>query len=120
MLLGGWIESMYIATQLLYYPSNPDAEVVEKIAEQKYTISALLTFLKNFYDDPDVVYYTRKLHLLKNYFDSFEISFEKDDLEIDTIKKVLRATSTKSTITPEILNAIRDHVARIRTEMVTP
>ena len=120
MVMGGWVEAMFIATQLVYNPVNPDAEVVQKIAEQKYTITSLLSFMKNYYDDPVVVYYTKKMKFLKNYFDTFEIYFVKGDLEIDTAKQVLRSSGAKMTITVETLNKIRDYVAKLRTEMVTP
>jgi hypothetical protein len=120
MVLGGWVEAMYIATQLLYDPAKPDPEVVQKIAEQKYTLTTLLSFEKNYYDDPVVVYYTKKLKYLKNYFDSFDIYFKKGDLEIDTVKQVFRSSGSEMTVTVETLNKIRDYVAKLRTEMVTP
>jgi hypothetical protein len=117
MVMGGWVEAMYLATQLVYDPLNPDPEVVERIAEQKYTLTSLLSFMKNYYDDPVVVYYTKKLKFLKNYFDSFDIYFEKGDLEIDTVKQVLRSSGTKMTVSVETLNKIRDYIAKLRTEM---
>jgi hypothetical protein len=120
MLMGGWVEAMYIATQLVYNPEKPDPEVVEKIAEQKYTLTSLLSFMKNYYDDPVVVYYTKKLKYLKNFFDTFDIYFEKDDLEIDTSRQVLLSSGTKMTITLDTLNRIREYILRLRTEMVTP
>lgn len=117
MVMGGWVEAMYIATQLVYNPSDPDAVVVQKIAEQKYTLTSLLSFMKNYYDDPVVVYYTKKLKHLKKYFDTFDIYFEKNDLEIDTIKQVFRSSGARMTVTVETLNKIRDYVASLRTEM---
>jgi hypothetical protein len=120
MIMGGWVEALYIATQLAYDPLKPDPEVVQKIAEQKYTLTTLLSFMKNYYDDPVVVYYTKKLKYLKNYFDSFDIYFKKGDLEIDMSKKVFRSSGSEMTVTVETLNKIRDYVARLRTEMVTP
>ncbi len=120
MVLGGWVEAMYIATQLVYDPAKPDPEVIQKIAEQKYTLTTLLSFLKNYYDDPVVVYYSKKLKHLKHYFDTFEIYFKKDDLEIDRTKQVFRASGSEMTITVENLNNIKDYVAKLRTEMVTP
>lgn len=120
MVMAGWIEAMYIATQLTYNPDKPDPQVVEKIAEQKYTLSSLLSFMKNYYDDPIVVYYTKKLKFLNNYFDTFEIYFRKGDLEIDTIKQVLRSTGSEMTVTVKTLNDIRDYIKKLRTEIVTP
>jgi hypothetical protein len=120
MIMGGWVEAMYIATQLVYDPAKPAPEVVQKIAEQKYTLTTLLSFLKNYYNDPVVVYYSKKLKFLKNYFDSFEIYFKKGDLEIDTAKQIFRSTGSEMTVTVETLNNIRDYVSRLRTEMVSP
>ena len=120
MIMGGWVEAMFISTQLVYNPQKPDPEVIQRIAEQKYTLTTLLSFLKNYYDDPVVVYYSKKLKYLKNYFDSFDIYFKKGDLEIDTAKQVFRSTGSKMTVTVETLNKIRDYVSKLRTEMVTP
>jgi len=120
MVMGGWVEAMFIATQLVYDPENPDPEVIQKIAEQKYTLTSLLSFMKNYYDDPVVVYYTKKLKYLKNFFDTFEIYFEKGDLEIDTTKQVLRSSGVKMTITIDTLNRISEYISRLRAEMVTP
>jgi hypothetical protein len=120
MLMGGWVEALYITTQLLYNPENPDKEVVEKIAQQKYTLTSLLGFMRNYYDDPVVVYYTKKLIFLKRYFDTFDIYFKIGDLEIDTTRKVLRASGSELTVTLETLNNIKEYVNKLRTEMVTP
>jgi hypothetical protein len=120
IILGGWVEALYIATQAVYDPLNPDPEVVQKIAEQKYTLTALLSFLKNYYDDPVVVYYTKKLLFLKRYFDTFDIYFKKDDLEIDKNKQIFRSSGSAMTITVETLNQIRDYAVKLRTEIVTP
>lgn len=120
MVMGGWVEAVFIATQLVYNPEKPDSEVIQKIAQQKYTLTTLLSFLKNYYDDPVVVYYSKKLKYLKNYFDSFDIYFEKDDLEIDTVNQVFRSSGARMNVTIETLNKIKDYVAKLRTEMVTP
>lgn len=120
IIMGGWIEAMYIATQLVYNPAKPDPEVVQKIAEQKYTLNSLLSLIKNYYDDPVVVYYSKKLKYLNNYFDSIEIYFKKGDLEIDTVKQVFRASGSEMNVNVETLNKIRNYVASLRAEMITP
>ena len=120
MLMGGWIEALYITTQLLFNPENPDKEVVEKIAHQKYTLNSLISFMRNFYDDPIVVYYTKKLIYLRRMYDTFDIYFKKGDLEIDTSRKILLASRSQITISLETLENIRDYTSKLRTEIVTP
>lgn len=118
MVIGGWVEAMYIATQFVYDPENPDPEVIQRIAEQKYTLNSLLSFVKNYYDDPVVVYYSKKLKYLNNYFDSFNIYFKKGDLEIDTTRQVFRASGSEMDVTVETLNKIRDYISALRAEMI--
>jgi hypothetical protein len=120
MVMGGWVEAMIKEKQLVYDTENPDPEVIQKIAQQKYTLTTLLSFLKNYYDDPVVVYYSKKLKYLNNYFDTFDIYFKKGDLEIDTAKQVFRSSGAKMNVTVETLNEIRDYIQKLRTEMVTP
>jgi hypothetical protein len=119
MVIGGWVEAMYIATQFVYDPQNPDPEVIQRIAEQKYTLNSLLSFVKNYYDDPVVVYYSKKLKYLNNYFDSFNIYFKKGDLEIDTARQVFRASGSEMDVTVDILNKIRDYISALRAEIIS-
>lgn len=117
MLMGGWIEAMYLATQLTYDPANPDPQVVGKLAEQKYSLISLLSFMKNYYDDPMVVFYTKKLKYLNRWFNTFEIYYQPGDVRIDTVRQVITTTGTEMTVTVGTLNEIRDYVARLRAEI---
>lgn len=117
MLMGGWIEAMYLATQLAYDPANPDPQVVGKLAEQKYSLISLLSFMKNYYDDPMVVFYTKKLKYLNRWFDTFEIYYQPGDVSIDTLRQVITTTGTEMTVTVGTLNEIRDYVAKLRAEI---
>jgi hypothetical protein len=120
MLMGGWVEALYLTTQLLYDPEKPDVEVIEKIAQQKYTLTSLLGFMKNYYDDPMVVFYTKKLIFLRRYFDKFDIYYKKGDLEINVARQMLLASGSSTTATIETLTQIRDYLAKLRGEMVMP
>ncbi|HQK71987.1 MAG TPA: hypothetical protein PL101_12845, partial [Bacteroidales bacterium] len=73
-----------------------------------------------YYDDPVVVYYTKKLIYLRRFYDTFDIYFKKGDLEIDTTRKVLLASGSETNVTLETLLKIRDYVNKLRTEIVTP
>ncbi len=49
---GGWIESLYIATSLAKYSDK--SPVVERLADQKYTLDNLIEFLKKYESDANV------------------------------------------------------------------
>lgn len=46
VVAGGWIESLYIATNLAKYEEN--SPVVERLADQKYTLDNLIEFLRKY------------------------------------------------------------------------
>jgi hypothetical protein len=52
VVAGGWIESMYIATKLAKYEDQ--SPVIDRLADQKYTLENLLEFLKKHESDPNV------------------------------------------------------------------
>jgi hypothetical protein len=118
MLMGGWIEAMYLASQLAYDPETPDPQVVGKLAEQKYSLNSLLSFMKNYYDDPMVVFYTKKLKYLNRWFDTFDIYYQPGDVSVDTVRQVIITSGTEMNVTVETLNEIRDYVANLRAEVV--
>lgn len=118
MMMAGWIESMYLATQLAYNSSNPDPLVVEKIAQQKYSLISLLSYMKNYYDDPMVVFYTKKLKYLNRWFDTFDIYYKKGDVTVDTTRKVIKTTGSEINVTVGTLNQIRDYIAHLRNEII--
>jgi hypothetical protein len=52
VVAGGWIESLYIATSLAKYDAK--SLVVERLADQKYTLDNLIEFLKKYESDSNV------------------------------------------------------------------
>lgn len=52
LVAGGWIESLFIATNLFKYQEK--SPVVERLADQKYTLDNLVGFLKKYEADADV------------------------------------------------------------------
>ena len=52
VVAGGWIESLFIATSLTKYAEN--SPVVERLADQKYTLDNLIEFLKKYESDEHV------------------------------------------------------------------
>ena len=88
-----------------------------KIAEQKYSLISLLSFMKNYYSDPMVVFYTKKLKYLNRWFDTFDIYYQPGDITVDTLRQVITTTGTEMTVTVDTLDEIRDYVAKLRAEI---
>lgn len=52
VVAGGWIESIFIATNLAKYEEK--SPIIERLADQKYTLENLIEFLKKHEKDPNV------------------------------------------------------------------
>lgn len=117
ILTGGWVEAMYIATWF-YNPENPDKDLIDQIALQKYSLNRLVTHLGNLHEEPDVAKYLLMLRQLKNVYDRFEIYYEMNDVKIDTLKKEIQTNGTTTNIQPADLDEIKHIVQVIRSQIV--
>lgn len=52
VVAGGWIESLYIATNLAKFEEG--SPIIERLADQKYTLDNLIEFLKKYESDANV------------------------------------------------------------------
>jgi hypothetical protein len=69
IVLGGWVEAIYIATHMVKF-SDKDLELIERIADQKYSIGNLIDMLdKQKADRP----YLAKIRDLKSSFDQLNV-----------------------------------------------
>jgi predicted CopG family antitoxin len=98
IIMGGWIEAIYIATNVVTESRNPD--VIERLLDQKYSLNNLLIMLKDYSDNEVVSEYTEKLQKLRKLFDTvvidipagFEEKTKEDKVLVDQwlmgIKKI--------------------------------
>ena len=115
--MGGWIESMYIATRIL--EMDPDnIALQEKIAEQKYSLNSLIALMNNYHSDLDLAEYLLMLKNLRRTYDEFEIYYNKGDVEVDTSNKVISAGNYFLNITQEQIGEIHSKVGHLRTLIV--
>ena len=111
VVAGGWLESIYIAINLAKYKA--DSPVVERLADQKYTLENLIEFLKKHEADPNVM-------SVKGDFESLLVEFNKmgeQDAKPLKVKEEKATTLTggkQLVITEEVYNAITGKIKSIR------
>jgi len=116
IMLGGWMEALYIAINIACDDVN-NAEIVERIAVQKYSLNSLISLLSNNRDDIIVAKYFLMLKMLKKSFDKIQVHFG-DGVNLDTVNKVISANNINVDITPEIMHEMREIVNSIRNEII--
>lgn len=76
IIVGGWIEALYIATNLTK-KQNTDLELINRIAEQKYSLVNLVDLLKKYPEDKIAREYLSRLILLQKEFNKLTVN-DKD------------------------------------------
>ena len=111
VIVGGWIESMNLVTNMVkkFKTDNP---AVDRIAEQKYTLDNLLGYLDKYKTDENVAAVTGQLIELKGIYDQLKEESTSGTVSAKGGKKVLGG-GTKITITEDQFKAISKKVKGI-------
>ena len=116
IVLGGWIESLYIMTQLGQYEEG--SVLMSRITDQKYTLENLYGFMQDYEQDADVMEMMQTLEAIDEVFlglnesigDEFSNSKEQDVQLMDGGPEVY--------MTEEDFNELKKRVAELRTKIV--
>lgn len=117
IVMGGWIEALYIANKILEYNSN-NIEILDRIAEQKYSLNSLISLMNNYQDDTYIAESIAQLKKLKQSFDKFDIYYNQKGFQIDTINKTFFTEGYESGLTMDLASEINQLIIEIRNGFV--
>jgi hypothetical protein len=119
VLVGGWMEGLYIATQLVDVKEFNGNKLVGRIIDQKLSIQVLLNLLEGNKENPAIGDLIVQMSQLKLIFDKINISTKPIKTEID---KSTNVTILKSEVTTDMSPAtfaeLTTIVAKIRGSFV--
>jgi hypothetical protein len=117
VLAGGWVESMYFATNVAN--STKSEEVIKRIGEQKKTIENLIKLLSPYYNNSEFTSFIDSLIDLASVFDNIKFIYIYDKPTTDVENKITTINSkTEVSITEEQLKTITEKIAKIRNSIV--
>jgi hypothetical protein len=113
IIFGGWIETLYLATNILD-PESPQDDMVKLIVEQRYSVKNLLALLEQFSDEKRVQDFLPDLKELNEKFN--EVGQQKSGKAKLISKKGKAVIGNKVTLNvpPNILNDVKTINDRIR------
>lgn len=118
MMLGGWTESLYIASQS-YIRSPDNFNLLERIAEQKYSLNYLINSLNHYQDDPVLLQYNLMLKNLKRSYDNIRIAYNKGAVRVDTVTKTITANEYHLETSRRTILEIASKIQSIRSRLVS-
>jgi DNA-directed RNA polymerase subunit F len=118
VLVGGWIEGLYIAVQVAKTTEN-NSELVERIIDQRLSLETALNYLEQYNDKDDIKSLIEELNSLKSIYDEVQISASKIEPVTDEETKVTTLKSTtETTISPEVFDRLCEKAISFRNEII--
>ena len=119
VLVGGWIEGLYISTQLVDMNDFNGNKLVSRIIDQKLSIDILRDLLKKSTGDPAVDELMVQVTKLKAVFDKIKIDTTPVKTEYDQASNTtVLKSEIKTDMTPAIFQELSITVAEIRNSFV--
>ncbi len=116
VMVGGWIEGLYIATQLVNDKPIEGSKIVDRIVDQKLSLDMVMKLLESNKNNEDVSGIISEMNDLKITYDKIIIKSSKIEPEVDEKTKVTTLKSTSSSnVTEEMIVELRNKIKNIRT-----
>ena len=125
VLVGGWIEGLYIATQLIGDEPIQNNKLADRTLEQKLSFNIVQRMLEDNrmnakqQENEDIVSLIAQLQDLKKVFDKVKIESTQIEVEPNNETNVTTLKSqNKITVTPEAFKELQETVKNLRTEFI--
>lgn len=119
VLVGGWMEGLYIATELVNRGTFEDNKLVVRIVDQKLSLEIVMKLLEQNQSNPDVAGLIEEINELKVIFDQIKIEtsviepVHDQETNVTTLK-----SKSQSNLTPELFIELSEKVRSLRNTFV--
>ena len=120
VLAGGWIEGLYIATNLVNENDLEDNKLVERIVDQKLSLDIMVNLLESSPEDADAQAVLEDVEALKTIFDKITINqgevtaVEDPETNVTTLK-----SESSIKITNRVFTELKTKVIEIRNSYIS-
>lgn len=120
VLVGGWIEGLYIATNLVNENSLKNNKLVERIVDQKLSLDIMLKLLEETPDDADAMAVLEDVKSLKTIFDKITIK-QGEVTAVEDLETNITTLESESSIdiSPGVFKDLKSKVIEIRTSYIS-
>ncbi|MBU0765864.1 MAG: hypothetical protein KJ607_13650 [Bacteroidetes bacterium] len=119
ILVGGWVEGLYIATQIAK-ATEQNSELIERIVDQRLSLATLISLLEEYEeDDENVASLLPNLREMKGIYDKVQISSSGVEVKTDEQSgKTTISSKSESSISPEIFEELCVKSESLRNKIV--
>jgi len=119
ILVGGWVEGLYIATTLVEDFKSTDNELVARIIDQKLSLNTVINLLNQNKDNPDIKTVMEDINAIKLIYEQVQISVSGVEAIPDKKSGVTTLRSKNvSSVSPEVFSKLKSKVSEIRNKYI--
>jgi hypothetical protein len=121
VLVGGWVEGLYIATKLTNGSLDNNPRLIDRIVYQKLSLQTVLSLLENHQGNEDIGYLKGRMDELKVIFDQIRI-VTTSKVEAETIPEkqmTIIRSEAETFMSNEVFEQLVNKVNEIRSEFVS-
>ncbi|MCU4164919.1 hypothetical protein [Carboxylicivirga caseinilyticus] len=121
VLVGGWVEGLYLATRLTNGSLENNKRLIERIIYQKLSLYTVINLMEEYKSNEDIAYLLDKVNELKVIFDQVKIvNTSKVEADTDEANKVTTIKAESETyISKDVFEKLLEKVEEIRTEFIS-
>ncbi len=121
VLAGGWIEGLYLATQLSRDNMENNQRLIDRIIYQKLSLYTLLNMMESYDQDPHISQLIDKFKQLRVIFDDIKIVNTSDvEATTDVERRVTTIKAQSETyMEPAVFKDLCEKVEELRTDFVS-
>lgn len=119
VLTGGWLEGLYISTQLIDMKDFNGNKLVGRIIDQKLSVNILIDLLESSKGHPAIDELTTQVKKVKVIFDKITIKTSPVRPEYDQATNVtVLKSEVQADLTPEVFKELSSAVSEIRSNLI--
>jgi len=118
VLAGGWVESMHLVMDQVG-PFDPSAPLVQRVAEQKFSLEHLIDLMTVYGEDPNVAPVRDRLIALRDIYDQLPLQRTAHAGKSASGRMVL-GDDLRVQLTAERFDQLREAVEALRSDLVQP
>jgi hypothetical protein len=119
VLTGGWLEGLYISTQLIDMKDFNGNKLVGRIIDQKLSVDILIDLLESSKGHPAIDELITQVNKVKVVFDKINLTTSPVRPEYDQATNVtVLKSEVKADLTPEVFQELSATVAQIRSSLI--
>jgi hypothetical protein len=118
IITGGWIEGLYIATQIATHSDN-NPKLLNRVAEQKTSLDDLIDLVGTYPSEPTTQGVMAQLKKIQDSYTGITVENNRTKVSTDSSKNTTTIGGTEKVImTPEQLKHITDVTAEVRNQII--